>query len=355
MKKIGLSLLCLLTISCAPTIKQFDSYKKAPMLQAKSMPSEEAVEGQPVRVAIFELETNDIKLAQNTKLGSSLAVDIESILTKDKLVDLVDRKASVKLQKEVALAEMKSDKTYTGPAVADYIISGAISRTNFTSQYIAAQHTFNVESGTYSYTPPKWNYVSEVGGNIKIYEIPSLGIVRTFEIDGKSNMSENAKSKTSAKTEDAYLIKEASRDGLKHIKIDLKNFFAKKGYILEKRVLSNHTIFKISLGSKDGMKQGTKLVLYSKKAEENSITGSQEIIERKIAEAKIADIINAKSSWIIIKNKKDVEKIRLGDIVKVEYKKSFWHSAGKTSKGVGVVAVGLIGGLANVGGSSVSF
>jgi len=352
MKKIWLSLV-IVTISCAPTIKKFDAYQKAPMLKANLMPSKEVVEGRPVKVAIFPLETDGLLVAKNTKLGSSIAIDIESLLTKDKLVELIDRKASQKLEKEVELAEMKSNKTYEGPVVADYIISGSINKANFTSQYISAKHSFNIESGSYSYVPPKWNYISEVGGNIKIYAIPSLSIVRTFEIDGTSKMSENAKSKTSAKTEDDYLVKEASRNALNNISIDLKNYFAKKGYILEKKVLKGQTIFKISLGTKDGMKQGQKLIIYSKKEERNSITGEVEIIESKITKAVVADIINAKSSWIIIKNKNDIEKIRLGDIVKAEYKKSFWQSKRENTKDVGVVAVGILGIMGNT--SSVAF
>lgn len=350
MKKLFLGLI-LFTISCAPTIKNFDSYQKAPILKAKFMPSKEAVMGEPVKVAVFPLESEGLLIARNSQLGSSIAVDIESLLTKDKLIDLVDRKAYQKLKKEVELAEMGSNKTYKGPLVADYIISGAISKANFTSKYISAKHSFNIESGTYSYIPPKWNYASEVGGNIKVYSIPSLNIIRAFEFDGRSVMSENAKSKSNPKKEDSYLTKEASRNALEKIGIDLKNFFAKKGYILEKKMLKNSAIFKISLGSKDGVKQGDKLIVYSKKEERNALTGENEVFEVKIAEAVIADIINNESSWILVKNKKDIEKIRLGHIVQVKYKKGFWKKFGKASSGAGSVAFGMM----NNNSSSITF
>lgn len=323
------------------------------MLQANFMPSKEAVEGKPVKVAIFPLENNDLTVATKTNLGSAMAIDIENILIEDKLVDLVDRKASQKLMKEVELAEIKGDKIYEGPAVADYIISGSISKANFTSQYISAQHFFNKETGKYTYVPAKWNYVSEVGGNIKIYEIPSLGVVRIFEINGRSRMSENAKFRSRAKTEDDYLLREASRDGLDDIAVDLKNFFAKKGYILEKKVLNDRAIFKISLGFEDGIKQGDKLVVYEKREDKNSITGASEIIESKIAEGVVTDIINNKSSWILLKNRRDANKVRLGHIVQIKYKKTFWQKYGENSINTGIIAVKMINEVSN--GSSVSF
>jgi hypothetical protein len=337
MKKYNLFLILTL-VSCSPTIRNFDKYQKAPLLETKFMPSKEAVMGKPAVIAVFPLETNDMPVAEKINLGSSMAVDIENILTKDKIVELADRKAFQKLRQEVELSEMKSDKIYEGPIVADYIISGSISRTNFTSKYISGRHNFNANTGSYSYIPPKWRYNAEVSGNIKIYELPSLRVVENFEIRGKSQMTENAGSKTKVKTEDESLIKKTSKEALDYISADLKNFFSQKGYILEKKVLGRRTIFKTSLGSRSGAKPGDKIIILAKKEEENELAARNEIIEQTIAEGSISDIINQAFSWIIITNEKDIAKIRLGDIVQIKYKKSFWQKHGGVIKGAGTIA-----------------
>lgn len=326
MKKLSLLTCLLLIISCAPKIKKFDMYQKAPLLKADIFPSSEEVEGRPLRVAIFPLENNDIAVAKQSKLGASIAVQLENVLMKDKLIELLDRKAYKKLKKEVALAEMGGEKSYTGPKVADYVIDGSINRAEFSSGYVAAVHDFDATTGKYTYIPPKWKYNSVVGGNIKVYSMPSLAVVKSFTFNGKAYKSENANSKQGAKKRDDFLVKEAAKRALNKIDVDIKNFFAKKGYILEKRVLKKKVIFKISLGSNDGIKRGDRLIIYSKKTEKNPITGKSEMIESVISEGRVSDKINNESAWIVVKDKKKGNRIRVGDVVKIKYKKNVFKS-----------------------------
>ncbi len=123
---------------------------------------------------------------------------------------------------------------------------------------------------------------------------------------------------------DDSLVRKTGEDAINSIAIDLKNSFAKKGYILEKRVYKNNAIFKISLGSLDGIKQGDKFEVIGQYETENPITQESEVERRIITTGVITDKIDPKTCWVKIDDKNQENAIRLGDSVKMKYKKSFF-------------------------------
>ena len=128
----------LLLSSCSTTIKDFEKYQKQFTSKTTFMPSIEDIKGKTPKVVVFGLDENENTIAQNAKLGKTLANNIENILTRNRLVELVDRSAAKKLQKEIKLSEMNKTGSYKGPKVADYAISGAISNADFTNKYSSA-------------------------------------------------------------------------------------------------------------------------------------------------------------------------------------------------------------------------
>ena len=131
MKLNHLALLLVLS-SCSTTIKNFDEYQKQFLSKSKFMPSKENLDGKTQKIVVFALEQNNNEIATQSGLGDSLANNVENLLSKNRLGEIVDRKAAEKLQKEIALAEMKKTGSYKGPIVADYAISGSISNAGFT-------------------------------------------------------------------------------------------------------------------------------------------------------------------------------------------------------------------------------
>ena len=124
-------------------------------------------------------------------------------------------------------------------------------------------------------------------------------------------------------------MRKAAEDAVNDIEVDVKNFFAKKGYILEKRVLNNKSIFKVSLGSADGIKQNDKFEVISQYESENAITNELEIERRIVATGSVSDLIDPKTSWVVIDDAKKAETLRLGDAVKMKYKKNQFAGAAK--------------------------
>ncbi len=312
------------------------------------MPTAENLEGKLPKLAVFPLEENENQVAKQAGLGVSIANNIENTLSNDRLIEIVDRSAATKLQKEIALSEMNKTGSYKGPKVADYAISGAISNADFTNKYSSGSTYVNPKNGQMITIPPKFTYTSNVTGNIKIYELPSLTVVENIEFSGKKSRNENVQQRgglslgalqiggeqVAGVNRDDGLVRKAGEDAIDEAKVALKNAFAKKGYILEKRVFEEKSIFKISLGSADGIKQDDEFEVIGQYEVENPITSKTEIERRIITTGKISDKIDPKSSWIVVKDKDKENSIRLGDAIKIKYKKSQLESLTKLAKNI---------------------
>ena len=344
-QRIFLILVILLISSCSSTIADFAEYQQSILPKASFMPTEQMLEGKPPKVVVLELDNSeDAIVAKQADLGESMAVNIENILTAKRLAELVDRKAAKKLEKEIALAELNNQAgSYEGPKVADYAISGIISDAGFTKKYKSAGIAVDLQ-GRITRTPAKFIYSSEVSGNVKIYDLPSMAVAQTFEIKGRKIKTENVQAdnnvsvlgvvefggqQVKGRDRDDNLVRLAGFEAIDSISYNLQNYFAKKGYILEKRVNNKKAIFKINLGSEDGIKTGDEFEIIGKFEITNQITEKTQIENRVIASGKVSDRINPESSWVIIKDKKSVDNIRLGDMVKFKYSRSFLNKAAK--------------------------
>ena len=136
------------------------------------------------------------------------------------------------------------------------------------------------------------------------------------------------------------MIRDAGKDASTALRIPLKNFFARKGYIYEKRVDGGDVILQITLGSKNGAKEGNKVEIYTIKENKNPLTDEVLLEETKIASAVITNKIRPNSSWIMVKDIKKGEKIKMGDFIKIKYSKGlsdYANDAGKLINSAGIM------------------
>ncbi|MES2961804.1 MAG: hypothetical protein V4694_05415 [Pseudomonadota bacterium] len=294
--KFGYLTLLLLICSCATPdsrIKNFSKYQKEFLPKNKFANEQEIIEGKTLKIVVLAFDENKNTAAIQDDLGNSIANNVENILSKNHLGEIVDRKAVSKLRNEIALAELKKTGSYKGPLVADYVISGTILED---SSYV------NERSG---------RRFSTVAGILKIYQMPSLSIVGSAEFSAKKSSP-----KQSSKTEGVRI---ATEYAITDIETKIKNFFTKKSYILEKRSFQNHSIFKISSGSNDGLKQGDKFEIISQSEDENAITNQMEKESIVIGTGVVSNLINPKTSWVLIDDSEKCDLIRLGDEVTMQY------------------------------------
>ncbi len=335
MKRI---LFLLLLTSCAPSISHFNDYQKQFITKSNFLPSEAQINNKTPKVVVFALDENGNDIAKQAGLGLAATNNIENILSRYKLAQLIDRGAATKLQKEIALAEMNKTGSYKGPQIADYAISGAISNASFTSKYSSGYTFINPKTHEIITVPPRYTYSAEVGGNIKIYELPNLAVTKTIEFKGKASRVENVQQKgglqfgaiqiggekVEGTKRDDNLVRNAAQAALNDIDTDLRNELSAIGYILEKRVYKNKEIFKINLGSNNGLAKGDNFEVTGKYEVENPLTNKSEIEKRVIAHGKVSDKIDPDNSWVIIDDKEEARNIRIGDVVKMKYESGFF-------------------------------
>lgn len=274
-----LFILCFLfCCNCTAKISNFNQYQKEIIPTSQNVPNEEDLKSIKPKVVVFDFNVGDNSYAKHSNIGRSLAVNVENYLTNQKTIELIDRKVAEKLKDEIVLSQLKNiEASYNGPQVADYAISGDISKSG---------------------------YKRGVSGSLKIYEIPSMRVVENFAFSG---------------------IADDGKDAINNISPKIKNFFSKKAYILEKKSLNGKAIFKISQGSNDGIDNSMKFNIINKTQSYNSITKNTQVEKRIIATGKVSNIIGPDSSWIVLDKTEYNNQIRLGDVVIFKHNRSFFE------------------------------
>jgi len=72
----------------------------------------------------------------------------------------------------------------------------------------------------------------------------------------------------------------------------------------------------------DGINHGDKFEVTGQYENENPITHVLEIEKRIIATGVVTDKIDPKTCWVVLDDAKKVDAVRLGDTVKMKYKKN---------------------------------
>lgn len=333
--------------SCSPTIKNFDKFETQPLKAGKYLPKKESLKKNKIAVAILDFDTTNSQMADVLGLSGIMSSKIENVLVKNRNIQILDRKIASKLKGYIKDRNLKTiPNNLIGNISLDYIVSGSFEKVNVSKRYVNTlpgniiggilinstncndskscktgrniSNVMNVADAIMN--PGYWIYKGEVAGNIKIYDASSMMLLESISFSGNSEMTENASllSNNGAKNGNfETVIKYALDESLITSRNKLHNIFLYNGYILEKRVYNGKTIFRINLGSNDGLVMGNKFKIYSIENNYNPITDENNMEEIEIGIGVVSNIITRDNAWVIIDDKETIDKIRLGNIVKV--------------------------------------
>lgn len=345
----ALSLTTILFTGCGTAISNINAYNKKPLKPTKFMPSKDMISGKSLpKVIIMDLDDSPSKTAAQADLGKSLAGNINSQLSKGKSVDILKRVKKADITEELKLAELSDAMGGEELGSANYIIGGKITNASFTREF-QAKKGYRNKRGRYVVIPAKLHYTTSVKGYVKIYQLPSLHVVGTFDFEDNKARSEEAptsflgfgRTDTSHKaTRDDGMVREAGADAANTLRLPLKNFFAKRGYVFEKRSDGDDVIVKVTLGAKNGAKEGETVYFYTQEESLNPLTGESYIETIKIGEGTISDQVRPETSWIIVEEVYEGKELRAGDYMKIEYEKEmgdYLNEAGKAINESGVM------------------
>lgn len=308
------------SMGCAThQIKTLDEFQPTTLEKAKYAPTAEVLQRGKAKVVVFAFDNNGNQVAEGAELGLSMAGKIEAVLTENNTVEIVDRNIATKLQEEIKLAEMNQTGAYEGPAVADFAVSGSISNASFTHKFFEATRTVDKKGKVYV-TQPSFRYTANVEGTIKVYELPSMKVVKVFKVSDNKARSEETRSSQNYAEKDDDLVRGAGLDAIGSIKNEIKNQMAPQAYVLDKRIKDSTAIFRVNLGSEKGAQPGDKCEIFTVTENVNQLTGTTETETRKLCEGVVSNQITPSNSWIVA-SADESKDVKLGDQVKVVYSK----------------------------------
>lgn len=275
-------------------IDNIEVFEDVKMEQAKLMPTEEDLKRPRDRVVVINFEDSQWQGG-----GERVCDHIINELG-DIGVTLVDRTLGgvMSIRKELELAERKGHSGYGGQDIADYAITGKIT---------AAKISQNYDKNT-----GKTFTSGDVFVTIKVSQIPSLKTVAVMNVVGSSVIEGDSDSN--------YILSSAVQN------MDtgkIKNQFAPTGYVLEHRIYDkNDHIFLVNMGKVVGVKPKQKVQFIKVEQRKNPITRELSTRTITVGEGQICEQLTDSDSFVVVKDKDVIDKIKLGDMVKVVYNES---------------------------------
>jgi hypothetical protein len=308
---------------CATTSDNFTQYQSVSMNKADILPTEESLAGEKFKVVIFTADDGGSKLAKKAKAGYSVATTLEKYMA-EAGVEIVDRKLAKILEAEMAAAEDLVESTYQGPDIADYAITGSISTAQVGASF-TERSSYKDKKGKIHIIPAYCTYSAQVAANLKLHTLPALTYSKTISIDDSvsSTTDTNNSNCPLSASQQQSMVRSAAVEAVKDSRIEFKNYFSPKAYVLEHRVFEDQDIFKLSAGTNLGFKAGDKLKFYNLRKSINPITNVTTNEESPVTEGKVEkELVFDTYAWVSVDHEK-AKNIKLGDFVKISYSKGF--------------------------------
>ena len=298
-------------------------YKKITLQKAEFSPSSEKMKtANKAKVIIQDIDNNGIPTAEKAKLGKSMASNINKELSENKNVRILKRVSSATdIKEEIKAAEI--GKGVGGDVgQADYLLTGKISNSTYTNKFEEATK-YTDDKGKTHYTPPKINYKACVQGTLKVFALPSLKEVESGSFDECSSSSEEARSPSDAKPSNGTLEREAGTEAMDSVAYKLKSFFTPKAYITVMKKNGDDMIVQVSVGKKQGAKEGDEVEIFKMTNDGPVQIGTGEVSNR----------ITNNKAWVTVNDIEDGEKIKEGNYVKIIYKEGILDKTWKSMDG----------------------
>ena len=290
---------------CSTAIKLAE-FKPATLPKGTYSPTPKDLKAQKNRVVLMQFKESSKSLVNSTKLGDIVSRYINNKLPSAGSVDIVKYADDTTLTTGINPSQL-SKQLNMDIKSAQYLITGEVNDATFDYKYRRKEATLLVKNGQRVYSPPTHNYESCTKGNITIFELPALKQIKDITLKGCEYNQVNAWKYKKSNKIDTALVKEGAREATKESIYSLNNFFATKGYILEKKVNGDKIIVKTSLTKAFGAKEGEDVDIYSG----DTIIGKGEI----------SDQIMEDGCWVIIDKLNNGATVKSGDYIKIKYKK----------------------------------
>jgi len=285
----------------APQVK-IDSWTTVEM---KGEPNKQAGGDGSRRTRIVVLPSEE---AAGTPGGARLApratAAVEQVLSGGG-VEIVDRSLAGKLDGELKVAELRGSGAYGGPDVADFVVRVKMGSARAESSYVQPSSYTDKKTGKTTTIPGGWSNTGRSNMTIEVRALPSLKLVNTIQVEGSVSESQQP-----GQGNAVAMVQSATDRGIQSKRTEVLNIFSPKGYITERRVRKDESIFRVQLGKNTGSKPGDTVEIWR----QNSY-GDEEVVGK----GEMSNLVGMEGSWMLVKDQKVANDVRHGDYVKVKH------------------------------------
>lgn len=326
----------LLLNGCMATKVDLAKFRDADLQEAEIMPSRDQLNSQRTKIVVFEPAEDNLPSIRGAAVAASFAKAVEQELSAAG-AEIVDRNLALKLSDELRLAESKGSGSYSGPEVAQFAIRTKLTSGEYGARYEEASQYTDKKGKTHT-TPASYSHRAQVRGSVGVYELPSLRLLTLIAVEGVSTASDPVTGANAATG--ASMLRAAAEIAVRKSGHELKNLFAPKGYVVERRVDGeNKSIFKVLMGRVQGVKGEDKVVILSLRRKTNALTGKEQLDEVPVVEAQVSDQLTDAESWVVPEDKVAATRVRLGDFVRVKYEKKYVSTSQSVVVGKGAETI----------------
>ncbi|PCK05287.1 MAG: hypothetical protein COA42_18430 [Alteromonadaceae bacterium] len=240
--------------------------------------------------------------------------------------EIIDRGLSKQLSEEVALIESMGKSKYKGTSLANLAIKTDVTNVAFEKRFSEVRYWKDKEGKSHK-TPASCSYKAEVSAVMSFYDVNPLALKKTVTISGAKRSSTETRNSSCpiSQAQMDSLIALAGQDAILDEVDKIKNVFSPKGIIDEYRMDEGGktSIFRTTLSPEIGASPGRKVKIWKDVSYTNQF--GKLIKERTvIAEAEVVEAVGGSSdSWILVKKIEHAKKVKLGDTVEVDFKRSW--------------------------------
>jgi hypothetical protein len=299
----------------------FIDFTPAPMSNAAFMPKDSALQFERIKVVVFDAEGNSNYLARDAELGSTLGKAIESNIGAAG-AEIVDDALASKLRDVLRNTDLNARVTYAGPAVAKFAIRSVVTGASYGAAYVPAS-SYTDKKGRTNVTPATYSHVAEVSTDIRIYELPSLKLMRTIGAKGEATFSD-PRTPSNATTARG-LVQAAGQNAVEKASAELRKEFAATGYVVAKKSNSKIAIFNVTLGSQNGLKPGSRVHILALQPADSGLSRKADATEEVlVARGKVTEMVDRASAWIQLDDEVKADQIQRGLRVRPDYESKGW-------------------------------
>ncbi len=220
-------------------------------------------------------------------------------------VEIIDRTLAGRLDNELKVAEMSGGGSYGGPEVADFVIRVKMGNASSGSTYVQASQYKNPLNGQMVNVPAGYTHSGKSTMTIEIRSLPTLKLVESLQTEGSVSATQQP-----SPGNPIALAQAATDNGIRAKRAAVLNVFAPKGYITERRVRKDESIFRVQLGRNTGTKEGDAIEIWRQNPNGDEIS---------IGKGVMSNIVGADGSWVKVTDPKVAARVRGGDYVKVRH------------------------------------